>query len=346
MTDPSTAASAGGALSHGDVAAINELRAAYQRLRGELARVIIGQNESIEQLLICILARGHGLLMGVPGLAKTTIVNCLSQVMSLEFNRIQFTPDLMPSDITGTDILQDTGEAGRRAFVFVKGPVFANIVLADEINRTPPKTQSALLEAMQERRVTVAGRHFALPNPFFVLATQNPIEQEGTYPLPEAQLDRFMFFIHVDYPSREEEARIARETTGASPAPLSKLIDGAEILAFQDVVQRVPVPDHIYDFAVDLVRKTRPRSAEAPEFVRKWVTWGAGPRAVQYLVRGAKARAVLHGSYLVRMEDLEAVAHPVLRHRILTNFQAQSEGVASASIIDRLIEEMRGGKRT
>jgi len=265
--------------------------------------------------------------------------------MSLQFNRVQFTPDLMPSDITGTDILQETDQPGRRAFVFVKGPLFANIILADEINRTPPKTQSALLEAMQEHRVTVAGRFFPLPAPFFVLATQNPIEQEGTYPLPEAQLDRFMFFIHVDYPSRDEEGRIARETTGAAPAELSKVIDGAQIIRFQEVVQRVPVPDHIYDLAVDLVRRTRPRSDQSPEWIRKWVTWGAGPRAVQYLVRGAKARAVLHGSYLVRLEDLEAVAAPVLTHRILTNFQAQSEGVDSSEIIRRLLQENRGEQR-
>jgi len=337
--------SSANALSNDDVAAIDQLRQTYEKLRRELAKVIIGQDTVIEQLLICILARGHGLLMGVPGLAKTMIVNSLAQVMSLQFNRIQFTPDLMPSDITGTDILQETDQPGRRAFVFVKGPVFANIILADEINRTPPKTQSALLEAMQEHRVTVAGRFFPLPAPFFVLATQNPIEQEGTYPLPEAQLDRFMFFIHVDYPNRAEEGRIARETTGAAPAALSKLIDGEQIMGFQEIVQRVPVPDHIYDLAVDVVRRSRPRSEQAPEWIKKWVTWGAGPRAVQYLVRGAKARAVLRGSYLVRMEDLEAVAAPVLTHRILTNFQAQSEGVASPEIITRLLEEIRGEER-
>ena len=326
----------------GDVAAIDRLRAVYESLRTELAKVIIGQDRVIEQMLICILARGHALLMGVPGLAKTTMVNCLAQVMSLQFNRIQFTPDLMPSDITGTDILQETDQPGRRAFVFVKGPVFANIVLADEINRTPPKTQSALLEAMQEHRVTVAGRFFPLPSPFFVLATQNPIEQEGTYALPEAQLDRFMFFIQVDYPSLEEERRIARETTGAPPPPLHKLINGEQVISFEDVVQRVPVPDHIYDTAVELVRRSRPRTDSAPDWIRKWVTWGAGPRAVQYLIRGAKARAVLRGSYLARMEDLEAVAHPVLTHRILTNFQAQAEGVNSNTIIDRLLAERRG----
>jgi MoxR-like ATPase len=326
----------------GDVAAIDDLRELYGKMRAELAKVIIGQERVIELLLLSILAKGHGLLMGVPGLAKTTIVNALAQVMSLQFNRIQFTPDLMPSDITGTDILQETDQPGRRAFVFIKGPVFANIVLADEINRTPPKTQSALLEAMQEHRVTVAGRNFTLPSPFFVLATQNPIEQEGTYSLPEAQLDRFMFFINVEYPTLEEERRIARTTTGAPPEKLRHLISGEQILAFQDVVQRVPVPDHIYDAAVELTRMTRPKEKEAPEWVRKWVTWGAGPRAVQYLIRGAKAHAVLNGSYLARREDLEAVAHPVLTHRILTNFQAQAEGITSPAIIDRLLAETRG----
>ena len=328
--------------SASDVAAIDQLRNIYGQLRTEIGKVIIGQDLVIERLLICILARGHGLLMGVPGLAKTTIVNALSQVMSLQFNRIQFTPDLMPSDITGTDILQETDQPGKRAFHFVKGPVFANIILADEINRTPPKTQSALLEAMQEHRVTVAGRFYSLPSPFFVLATQNPIEQEGTYPLPEAQLDRFMFLIALDYPTLEQERRIARETTGAPPAALKHLINGEQILQFQEVVQRVPVPDHIYDAAVDLVRRTRPKSEDAVDWVKKWVTWGAGPRAIQYLIRGAKARAVLQGSYLVRMEDLEAVAEPVLMHRILTNFQAQSEGITSSFIVEKLLEEVRG----
>jgi MoxR-like ATPase len=327
--------------SEGDLEAINHLRDLYQQMRDELGKVIIGQQDVVERLLICILARGHGLLMGVPGLAKTTIINALSQVMSLDFNRIQFTPDLMPSDITGTDILQETDQPGKRAFVFSKGPVFANIILADEINRTPPKTQSALLEAMQEHRVTAAGRIFTLPSPFFVLATQNPIEQEGTYPLPEAQLDRFMFFINVDYPSAAEENRIARETTGNAAPTLNKLINGEEVLKFQEIVQRVPVPDHIYETAVDMVRQTRPNSEEAPTFVKQWVTWGAGPRAIQYLIRGAKARAVLQGSYMARLEDLEAVAEPVLAHRILTNFQAQAEGVTSRSVIEQLIQAQR-----
>ena len=323
-----------------DVVVIDELRATHDRMKAEMAKVIIGQDEVVERLLICVLSRGHALLMGVPGLAKTLMVNSLSKVMSLDFNRIQFTPDLMPSDITGTDILQETVE-GRREFEFVKGPIFANIILADEINRTPPKTQSALLEAMQEHHVTVSGRILPLPEPFFVLATQNPIEQEGTYALPEAQLDRFMFFVEVEYPDRDEERRIARETTGTSAAEINPQVSGAQILKYQELVERVPVPDHIYDLAVDLVRATRPASSDAPDFCQKLVSWGAGPRAVQYLIRGAKARAVLHGSYLVRQEDLEAVAHPVLRHRIITNFQAQAEGTGSTVIVDRLLEQFR-----
>lgn len=324
--------------SQGDLEAIHHLRDLYEAMSKELGKVIIGQQDVIERLLICILARGHALLMGVPGLAKTTIINALSQVMSLDFNRIQFTPDLMPSDITGTEILQETDQPGKRAFVFTKGPIFGNVILADEINRTPPKTQSALLEAMQEHRVTAAGSIYTLPSPFFVLATQNPIEQEGTYPLPEAQLDRFMFFIHVDYPTAAEEKRIAQETTSKSAPTLEKLIGGEEILRFQEVVQRVPVPDHIYDTAVEMVRQTRPNSEEAPDFVKQWVSWGAGPRAIQYLIRGAKAHAVLKGSYMVRFEDLEAVAESVLAHRILTNFQAQAEGRTSRTVIESLIE--------
>jgi len=328
-------------VSEGDLQAIKDLQNLYEEMRVEMSRAIIGQQEVIERLLICILARGHSLLMGVPGLAKTTIINSLSEIMSLDFSRIQFTPDLMPSDITGTDILQESDQPGRREFVFVKGPIFGNIILADEINRTPPKTQSALLEAMQEHRVTASGKVFELPRPFFVLATQNPIEQEGTYSLPEAQLDRFMFFIHVDYPTAEEELRIAKETTGGGIAKLKHIITGEQVLKFQEVVQRVPVPDHIYDTAVQWVRATRPKSDDAPDFVKEWVTWGAGPRAIQYLIRGAKARAVLQGSYLVRIEDLIAVAEPVLSHRILTNFHAQAEGVTSRTVIDKLVESTR-----
>jgi MoxR-like ATPase len=259
--------------------------------------------------------------------------------MSLSFSRIQFTPDLMPMDITGTDILQEL-PGGKRAFEFAKGPVFANIVLADEINRAPSKTQAAMLEAMQEHRVTVAGRTYVLDSPFFVLATQNPIEQEGTYPLPEAQLDRFMFMIGVDYPSRAEEVAIARSTTGLALPRLEHVLDGAKVLAIQDLVRRVPVPDHLYEFAVDLARRTRPGSSESPAWLKPLVSWGAGPRAVQYLILGAKARAALHGSYMVRMEDVVEVADPVLRHRVMTTFTAESEGVSSRDVAKRLVEEL------
>ncbi|MBA4387790.1 MAG: AAA family ATPase [Verrucomicrobia bacterium] len=322
-----------------DVAAIDRLKASYDAMRTELAKVIVGQDDVVEKLLICIFARGHALLMGVPGLAKTLLIHSLSDLMSLSFSRIQFTPDLMPSDITGTDILQETDTPGRRAFEFAKGPVFANIVLADEINRTPPKTQAALLQAMQENQVSVGSHKFNLDQPFFVLATQNPIEQEGTYPLPEAQLDRFMFLIHVEYPSEAEEGQIARRTTAGEYPALKKTIDTAQIREFQQLVRRVPVPDHVFDHVVRLVRKSRPTLPEAPEWIKKWVMWGAGPRAVQYLVLGARARAVLRGSYLVQVEDVHAVARPVLAHRILTNFHAESEGVTSLDIIRRLIEE-------
>jgi MoxR-like ATPase len=322
-----------------DVAAIDQLRDTYAALRGELGKVIIGQDRVIEELVIAILGRGHALLMGVPGLAKTLLVRSLSETMTLKFARIQFTPDLMPGDITGTEILQETAQPGRRAFEFVKGPIFANIVLADEINRAPPKTQAALLEAMQEHRVTAAGHTYKLDEPFFVLATQNPIEQEGTYPLPEAQLDRFMFLIHVGYPDENEERRIARETTGVASAKLNKIISGEQVMFFQDLVRRVPVPDHVYDYAVDLVRKSRPALPTSPEWVKNWVSWGAGPRAIQYLVIGAKARAALLGSYLARQEDVEAVAAPVLGHRVLTNFHAESEGVTSRDIVKRLMQE-------
>ena len=338
--EPAAASNGADTPNDSDVVVIDELRSTHDRMRAEMAKVIIGQDEVVERLLICILSRGHALLMGVPGLAKTLMVNSLSKVMSLDFNRIQFTPDLMPSDITGTDILQETAE-GRREFEFVKGPIFANIILADEINRTPPKTQSALLEAMQEHHVTVSGCIMPLPEPFFVLATQNPIEQEGTYSLPEAQLDRFMFFIEVEYPTLDEERRIARETTGAATREITPQVSGAQIMKYQELVERVPVPDHIYDLAVDIVRATRPDSGDAPDFCQKLVSWGAGPRAVQYLIRGAKARAVLQGSYLVRQEDLEAVAHPVLRHRIITNFQAQAEGTSSTVIVNQLLDQFR-----
>ena len=322
-----------------DVVAIDHLRELYGRIRTELAKIIIGQDKVIEQLLTCVFARGHALLMGVPGLAKTLLISRLAETMSLSFSRIQFTPDLMPMDITGTDILQEL-PGGKRAFEFARGPVFANIVLADEINRAPSKTQAAMLEAMQEHRVTVAGRTYTLDSPFFVLATQNPIEQEGTYPLPEAQLDRFMFMIGVDYPSRAEEIAIARTTTGVALPALEHVLTGERVLAFQDLVRRVPVPDHLYEFAVDLARRTRPGSSEAPGWLKPLVSWGAGPRAVQYLILGAKARAALNGSYMVRMEDVVAVADPVLRHRVMTTFTAESDGVTSRDVAKRLVEEL------
>jgi MoxR-like ATPase len=338
MSDASSASS-GTPLPADDVAAIDELRATYARLTTELSRVIVGQDHVIEQLCICLFARGHALLMGVPGLAKTLLISKLAETMSLAFSRIQFTPDLMPMDITGTDILQEL-PGGKRAFEFAKGPVFANIVLADEINRAPAKTQAAMLEAMQEHKVTVAGRTYTLDSPFFVLATQNPIEQEGTYPLPEAQLDRFMFMIGVDYPSRDEEIAIAKSTTGTRLPELSHILDGPRVLAFQDLVRRVPVPEHLYALAVDLVRRTRPRTSDAPEWLKPLVGWGAGPRAVQYLILGAKARAALLGSYVVRREDITAVAGPVLRHRVMTTFTAESEGITSLTITDRLLTDL------
>jgi MoxR-like ATPase len=324
-----------------DVAAIDELGKTYRALREELGKAIIGQEQVIELLAIALFAKGHALLMGVPGLAKTLLVSSVAQTFHLTFNRIQFTPDLMPADITGTDIIQETGVGGRRQFEFVRGPVFANIVLADEINRAPAKTQSAMLEAMQENKVTVLGKTYPLQPPFFVLATQNPIEQEGTYPLPEAQLDRFMFLIEVDYPTFDEEKRIARETTGGVPNTLSRLLDGEKVLAFQQLVRRVPVPEHIYEHAVKLVRKTRPQQPEAPQWIRECVGWGAGPRAVQYLILGAKSRAALRGAYMASIEDLEAVAAPVLTHRVITNFAAESQGMTSKKIVERLIAEMR-----
>ncbi len=327
-----------GSLSEDDVQAIDELREVYARLRKELGRVIVGQRDVIERLAICLFGRGHALLMGVPGLAKTLLVSKLAETMSLKFSRIQFTPDLMPMDITGTDILQD-GAGGRREFQFVHGPVFANIVLADEINRAPPKTQAAMLEAMQEQNVTVLGKAFRLEPPFLVLATQNPVEQEGTYPLPEAQLDRFMFLIELDYPSEAEEVEIARTTTGEDLPRLQQLLTPHDIIRHQSLVRRVPVPDHIYYFAARLVRKTRPHGDTAPAWLKPLVSWGAGPRAVQYIILGAKARAALLGSYMVRLEDAQEVAAPVLTHRIITTFAAQAEGIDAKTIVRRLIEE-------
>lgn len=323
-----------------DVDAINQLGETYQKLRKELGKVIIGQEQVIEELSITLFAGGHALLMGVPGLAKTLLVSSVAETLDLSFSRIQFTPDLMPADITGTDIIQESGVGGKREFEFIKGPVFANIVLADEINRAPAKTQSAMLEAMQEKKVTVLGKTYTLDKPFFVLATQNPIEQEGTYPLPEAQLDRFMFLIEVDYPTEAEEGRIARETTGRAPETLSKLLNGEQIQDYQRLVRRVPVPDHIYDDAVRLVRRTRPNTPEAPAWINELIGWGSGPRAIQNLVLASKARAALHGSYMVRREDLLAVAGPVLTHRVIPNFAAESQGMTSQKIVKRLLDEL------
>jgi MoxR-like ATPase len=327
-------------LGEDDVQAIDELRSLYASLRNELAKVIVGQREVVERLAVCLFARGHALLMGVPGLAKTLLVSRLAETMSLKFSRIQFTPDLMPMDITGTDILQD-GAAGRREFEFVHGPVFANIVLADEINRAPPKTQAAMLEAMQEQNVTVVGKSFRLEPPFLVLATQNPIEQEGTYPLPEAQLDRFMFLIELDYPSEAEEVQIARTTTGEALPALDHLLTPHEVIRFQQLVRRVPVPDHIYTYAARLARMSRPGDPTAPSWLKPLVSWGAGPRAVQYLILGAKARAALLGSYMVRLDDIQEVAVPVLTHRVITTFTAQAEGIDAKAIVRRLVEESK-----
>ncbi|MBL8849450.1 MAG: MoxR family ATPase [Planctomycetaceae bacterium] len=317
--------------------AIRGLTVAYARLREEIGKVIIGQDDVVDQLLIALFSRGHCLLVGVPGLAKTLLVSTVSRILQLSFRRIQFTPDLMPSDITGTDVLQDDPETGRRTFQFMQGPLFTHVLLADEINRTPPKTQAALLEAMQERHVTIGSHTYRLPNPFFVLATQNPIEQEGTYPLPEAQLDRFMFNVTVGYPSAAEELRILKATTGGDEPELQHALTGEQILALQEVVRRVPVAEHVFVYARDLVRATRPLEPDAPKFIRDYVSWGAGPRAGQYLIIGAKARAILEGRFHATTDDVKSVAHPVLRHRLVTNFQADSEGIKVDQVIDKLL---------
>lgn len=327
-----------------DMEAVEALNKAFQAIKGELAKVIIGQERVIEEILIALLSRGHCLLVGVPGLAKTLLVNSLARVLDLKFNRVQFTPDLMPSDITGTEIIEEDISSGRKVFRFVKGPIFTQILLADEINRTPPKTQAALLQAMQERTVTAAGQTYQLEEPFFVLATQNPIEQEGTYPLPEAQLDRFMFNIWLDYPSREEEVAIVKTTTSDYEPHLEVVLTGEEILTLQHLVRRVPVSEFVVGFAVDLVRMTRP-TPDAPDFVRQWVTWGAGPRASQFLILGAKTRAILHGRPTPEVEDVRFAARPVLRHRIVTSFNAAAEGVTSLDIIDRLLERVESARK-
>ena len=322
-----------------DRQAVETLKNARERINAELRKVIVGQNEVVDLLLAALFANGHVLLVGVPGLAKTLLISSLARVLDLRFSRIQFTPDLMPSDITGTDILEEDQSTGRRAIRFIRGPVFANIVLADEINRTPPKTQAALLQAMQEKEVTAGGDTYRLDLPFFVLATQNPIELEGTYPLPEAQLDRFMFNVRVDYPSQDEEEKIVATTTSDYEADLRPVLAAADIVSLQKLIRRVPVSDHVVRYVVRLVRATR-AGAHAPEFVRNWVSWGAGPRASQYLVLGAKTRAVLEGRYAPGIEDVKAVAPAVLRHRIVTNFTAEAEGIKPDRIIEDLLAQV------
>ncbi len=321
-----------------DVQAVEKLNEAYRLINEQLSRVIVGQRQVIEELLVALFARGHCLLVGVPGLAKTLLIRTVADTMSMKFSRIQFTPDLMPSDITGTEVIQEDKLSGTRELKFLRGPIFGNVILADEINRTPPKTQAALLEAMQEYQITAGGQRHALPQPFFVLATQNPIEQEGTYPLPEAQLDRFMFNTYVDYPDEDEEFEIVRRTTADWEPTVTPTLSGEQILGLQKIVRRVPVADHVIRYALKLVRLTRPDKGQAPEFIREYVSWGAGPRASQYLTLGAKARAVLQGRFYASCDDVRAVAHPVLRHRILTNFNAEAEGIKSDGIIDRLLE--------
>ncbi len=308
-----------------------------QRLLGEMRKVIIGQDEVIELLLAAMFARGHCLLVGVPGLAKTLMISTLAKVLHLKFNRIQFTPDLMPSDITGTDVLEEDPATGKRGFRFVRGPVFANIVLADEINRTPPKTQSALLQAMQEYQVTAGGHTYPLEPPFFVLATQNPVDQEGTYPLPEAQLDRFMFMVNISYPSKQEERQIVRRTTMELDADPEPVLSASDILTVQRVLRKLPVSDHVVDYSVSLARATRPHQPGTPSFINDWLTWGAGPRAAQYLVLGAKAHAILNGRLNVSCDDVRAVAKPVLRHRLFTNFNADAEGIGPDQVVEKLL---------
>ena len=321
-----------------DAKMVEEIRDVFQKIKAELSNVVVGQEEVVEQLLIAIFARGHALLVGVPGLAKTLLIRTLSETMSLSFSRIQFTPDLMPSDITGTEVLQEDKSTGERTFKFLPGPIFANIILADEINRTPPKTQAALLEAMQEHQVTAGGTRHKLEPPFFVLATQNPIEQEGTYPLPEAQQDRFMFNIKVDYPTEEEELQVMKMTTATYQGKVAQVLDGKTIQRLQEVVRKVPIAEHVIRYAMQFARLTRLNNPDAPDFVKQYVGWGAGPRACQYLVLGAKARAVLQGRNYVSSDDIRAVAHPVLRHRVLPNFSAEAEGITPDIIIDKLIE--------
>jgi MoxR-like ATPase len=324
-----------------ELAAVAEMGRSREEILKEMRKVIVGQDSVIDLFLIALFSRGHGLFVGVPGLAKTLMVSTLAQILNLSFSRIQFTPDLMPSDITGTEILEDNPAKGCREFRFVKGPIFANVILADEINRTSPKTQAALLQSMQEYNVTAGGVTYNLELPFLVFATQNPIEQEGTYPLPEAQLDRFMFQIDVHYPSLSEEAEIVRTTTSASKPELKKILDKNRILQLQELVRKVPVADYVINYAVKLVKATRPTDESAPGFIKDWMSWGAGPRASQFLILGGKARALINGRFAVTTEDVRSLAHPVLKHRIILNYRAEAEGITASNIIDRLLDEIK-----
>ena len=336
---PTVSLASGEDLRQEDLDSVRKLRDGFNDIKRQLSRVIVGQDQVIEELLIALFSRGHCILEGVPGLAKTLMISTLSKSLSLAFSRIQFTPDLMPSDITGTEVIEENRSTGAREFKFIQGPLFANVILADEINRTPPKTQAALLEAMQERQVTVGRVRHKLDDPFFVLATQNPIEQEGTYPLPEAQQDRFMFKVFVRYPKFDEEFEIARRTTALQNEEVTPVLGGDQILDLQRLVRRVPVSDHVIRYTLALVRQTRLGEPGVPKFVRDWLSWGAGPRAVQYLILGGKARALLHGRVHVQTDDIQALAYPVLRHRILTNFTAASEGITPDVVVKRLIED-------
>jgi MoxR-like ATPase len=324
-----------------DVKLVEQLNSTVTTIKKEIAKVIVGQDEIVDQLLISLFAKGHCLLIGVPGLAKTLLIKTLAEVMDLKFSRIQFTPDLMPSDITGTEIIEEDAVTRKRNFRFIPGPVFANVILADEINRTPPKTQAALLEAMQEHKVTAAGTTYTLNEPFFVLATQNPIEQEGTYPLPEAQLDRFMFNLWLDYPSFDEEVKVVQTTTSRYIPELQKILNAKDIINFQDLVRRVPVADNVIQFAVKVANMTRPANGQSPQFVKDWITWGAGPRASQYLILAAKTKAVMQGRFTPNIEDVKAAMLPVLRHRIITNFNAEADGITSVEVINRLMNEIK-----
>ena len=322
-----------------DIKLVKQLTKTRDEFNAEISKRVIGQQEIIDHILISLLCKGHTLLVGVPGLAKTLLIKSIAELLDLNFSRIQFTPDLMPSDITGTEIIEEDQNSGKREFRFFKGPVFGNIILADEINRTPPKTQAALLEAMQEHSVTTAGQTYVLVEPFFVLATQNPIEQEGTYPLPEAQLDRFMFNIKIDYPSHEDEVSIVKSTTSESDNKLNVIISRNDLLLYQDLVRRVPIADNVVNFAVELVSKTRPKSDKSSLAIKDWIDWGAGPRASQYLVLGAKAKAILEGRPAPEVDDIKAMARPVLRHRLITNFNAEAEGLSTDDILTKLLEE-------